>query len=246
MKNLYFLLFLLMIGTSLFAQQVVQTRTTLDETSVIRDSTGFQYPHAVWKKLMQSGNYGIKIGKRTGTDMEFIIYELSAAEKSKRMESFPKPRETNNFKTGTKLSNFRFTDLKGNRYNLKELTGKVVVLNFWFINCGPCRQEIPDLNKLVLKYKDNPDVIFLAIALDSRADVKEFLKKTPFLYNITENGSYLTESYGVQGYPTHVVLDQEAIIKFHTAGLAMNTIYWIDKTIENTLKQPAPGGTTGN
>ena len=235
-----------MIGTSVLAQQVVQTRKTLDETSVVRDSTGFQYPHAVWKKLMQSGNYGIKLGKRTSTDMEFIIYELSAAERTKRMESYPRPRETDNFKTGSKLSNFRFTDLQGNRYNLKELNGKVVVLNFWFINCGPCRQEIPDLNKLVLKYKENPNVLFLAVALDSRADVKEFLKKTPFLYNITENGSYLTQSYGVKGYPTHVVLDQNAIIKFHTAGLALNTIYWIEKSIESTLKQPEAGSVVGN
>ena len=234
-----------MIGTSVLAQQVVQTRKTLDETSVVRDSTGFQYPHAVWKKLMQSGNYGIKLGKRTSTDMEFIIYELSAAERTKRMESYPRPRETDNFKTGSKLSNFRFTDLQGNRYNLKELNGKVVVLNFWFINCGPCRQEIPDLNKLVLKYKENPNVLFLAVALDSRADVKEFLKKTPFLYNITENGRYLTQSYGVKGYPTHVVLDQNAIIKFHTAGLAINTIYWIDKTIESALTQTGTAGVTG-
>ena len=246
MNKLYLLIFLLITGTSVFAQQVVQTRTTLDETSVVRDSTGFQYPHAVWKKLMQSGNYGIKTGKRTTSNIEFTIYELSAAERAKRMESYPRPRETTNFKTGSKLSNFRFTDLKGNRYNLKELTGKVVVLNFWFINCGPCRQEIPDLNKLVLKYKDNPNVLFLAVALDSRADVKDFLKQTPFLYNITENGSYLTESYGVRSYPTHVVLDQNAIIKFHTAGLALNTIYWIEKTIENTLKQPEAASVVGN
>ena len=245
MKKLYFLLLLLIIGTSVLGQQRTETRTTLDETSIVRDSTGFQYPHAVWKKLMQSGNYGIKIGKRTSTDMEFLIFELSAAERTKRMESYPLPRETTNFKTGNKLPNFRFTDLKGTRYNLKELTGKVIVLNFWFINCGPCRQEIPDLNKLVLKYKDNPNVVFLAVALDSRADVKEFLKKTPFLYNIKENGSYLTESYGVKGYPTHVVLDQNAIIKFHTAGLAINTIYWIDKTIEGALNQPEAAGAVG-
>lgn len=233
------------MGTSALGQQVTTRKITLDESSVVKDSTGFQYPHGVWKKLIQSGNYGIKAGKRSSTDMEFLIYELSAEERTKRMESYPRPRETTNFKTGSKLPNFRFTDLKGNRYNLKELTGKVVVLNFWFINCGPCRQEIPDLNKMVLKYKDNPNVVFLAVALDSRADVKEFLKKTPFLYNITENGSYLTQSYGVQGYPTHVVLDQNAIIKFHTAGLAINTIYWIDKTIENALSQSDTAGAAG-
>ncbi|NEU07656.1 TlpA family protein disulfide reductase [Flavihumibacter sp. R14] len=246
MRKLYFFLFLLLIGASAVAQQRVQVTTTLDANSVVKDSTGFQYPHAIWAKLMQTGSYGIRVAKGTDSNIEFLIYELSAAERSRRMETYPKPRETTNFKTGSKLPNFRFTDLEGNRYNLKELAGKVVVLNFWFINCGPCRIEIPDLNKMVLKFKDNPNVVFLAVALDSHADVKEFLKGTPFLYNITENGAYLTKFYGVNSYPTHVVVDQNAIIQFHTTGLALNTVYWIDKTIEVALKQSDRGKVEGD
>lgn len=238
MKILY-VIFLLCLGLDSAAQQRVTIKTTLDESSVVKDSSGFQYPYAIWQKLMQSGNYGIRsAGNKPAT--EFLLFTLSDAEKAKRMEALPKPRETDVFKTGTKPGNFRFTDLDGNKFNLKELGGKVVVLNFWFINCGPCRKEIPDLNRLVLKYKDNPDVVFLAIGLDSRSEIKDFIKKSPFLYHLTENGRYLAQAYGVTGYPTHVVLDQSSKVAFHTSGLAYNTVYWIDKSIALALQKPVP------
>ncbi|MGK0324190.1 MAG: thiol-disulfide isomerase/thioredoxin, partial [Psychroserpens sp.] len=58
-------------------------------------------------------------------------------------------------------------DIEGNSHTLESLKGKVVVINFWFINCKPCVAEIPDLNKLKAKF-NNKDAVFVAIALDSK------------------------------------------------------------------------------
>ena len=165
-----------------------------------------------------------------------MIYELASSETATRIESLPKPIETTSFKTGNELSNFKITDIEGKKFNLKELAGKVVILNFWFINCAPCRMEIPELNKMVSKYKNNPNVVFLAVSLDFKSEIRDFLKKSPFLYNIMDNGEWLAKSYNVNSYPTHVVIDQSAKILFHSTGLAQNTIYWIDKSIEEALK----------
>lgn len=235
MNKLYFILFLL-FGFNSVAQQPVIVRPNLNETSVVKDSTGFQYPYVIWHKLWQSGSHAIRSMQINEGAPEFLIYELSESDKIKRAESLPKPLETTFFRTGNKLSNFKFTDIEGNKFNLKELAGKVVVLNFWFVNCPPCRMEIPELNKMVLKYKDNPDVLFLAVGLDENYEIKDFIKKTPFLYKITGNGKWLAQSYGVKSYPTHVVLDQSAKILFHSTGLALNTVYWIDKSIKGALK----------
>lgn len=58
------------------------------------------------------------------------------------------------------LPNFNFTDLNGHIYNKESCKGKIVVLNFWFINGAPFAAEIPLLNQLVELYKNRNDIIF--------------------------------------------------------------------------------------
>lgn len=104
---------------------------------------------------------------------------------------------------------FKFTALDGRQFDLAELRGKVVVLNFWFVACGPCRSEIPDLNKLVAEFKDK-NVVFLAPALDKPEELREFLKEIPFNYQIIPHaGDFAMGQMGISAYPTHVIIDQE-------------------------------------
>jgi len=96
--------------------------------------------------------------------------------------------------------------------------------------------EIPELNQLYAKYKDNKDVIFLAIALDDKYDLKKFLQTNPFNYNIVADGKYYSDKYDVHSFPTHLIVGKDGLVKFHTTGLASNTVYWVEKTISEQLK----------
>ncbi|WP_316829415.1 TlpA disulfide reductase family protein [Pedobacter aquatilis] len=215
---------------------VPQQRPTLDEKSVVRGEDGLVYPYNVWRKLMQSGKYGVK-SRQTKTDdgqQEWMIYELTAEQRKAMMDRMPKPRQSDSFIAGEKFNGFKTSDMNGNKFDLKNPTGKVIVLNFWFINCPPCKAEIPELNELTEAYKDQ-DVIFLAIALDEKYLLKDFLKTLPFKYNIVDNGRFIADKYKVKGYPTHVVIDKTGTIKFSTLGLASNTIGWIKKSIDESL-----------
>jgi peroxiredoxin len=135
------------------------------------------------------------------------------------------------------MGSFKTRDINGNKIDLKALEGKIVVLNFWFVNCSPCRMEIPDLNKMVDSFKTNNKIVFIAIALDDRSILKSFLEKTPFNYNIIDGGKFIADKYGIRSYPTHVVIDTEGKVYFHTSGLSTNTVYWLSKTIKELLSK---------
>ena len=139
----------------------------------------------------------------------------------------------NNF-TAKPATPFSVKDIEGNEYSLNSLKGKVIVMNFWFIGCKPCQQEIPELNELVEKYHGK-EVVFLGFALDKKSRLQTFLKKKPFNYNIIP-GSKLDSSYEVYGYPTHVVINQNSEIVWRTSGLSPITVSMLDNTIESLIK----------
>lgn len=111
---------------------------------------------------------------------------------------------------------------------------KITVINFWFIECKPCKMEIPDLNKLVEKYKGY-DVEFLAIALNKPDQLKDFLKKTDFNYTVLSIEEQQTIELGIQGYPTHLILNRQGQVVYKSIGLEPGSIDKLDKAIEGQL-----------
>ncbi|WP_316784461.1 TlpA disulfide reductase family protein [Pedobacter frigiditerrae] len=239
MKKYLFILSLF-FAVNAHAQITTRTTTKLDQNTVVKDSSGTVLPYAIWQKLMETGEYNLR---RPQGSEEFVAYKMNDVEKARAAErkkaamlNMPKPRQAASLKEGEKFNGDKFTDINGNKYDLKTAVDKIYVINFWFINCPPCKQEIPELNKVVEKYKDNKDVVFIAVALDSKSELKEFLKTTAFNYNIVDDGRYYSQKYEIDGYPTHVIVGKDSLIKFSTIGLTGNTVYWIEKTIGEQLK----------
>jgi peroxiredoxin len=224
-----FLLFLFIPGTICFAQ--APKKAVFTEKTIVKDSSGIVYPYNIWKSLLSTGTYILKAEKPQDENTDYLIVRLTEEQLQKKIAGMPRPPETKVFRTGSGIGSFSAKDINGNKYKLKDLKGKIVVLNFWFINCGPCRTEIPELNKLTEDYKDS-SIVFLGIALDAKADLERFLAKIPFTYNIIDDGRYIASQYNVTAYPTHVILDKEGKVYFHTQGLGTATIHWIRKSID--------------
>ncbi|MBE7169361.1 MAG: TlpA family protein disulfide reductase [Williamsia sp.] len=234
-RSFYLLLCSLLICTLNLQAQNSPIKVT--EASTVKDSSGVVYPFIIWRALLMNSEYIIQPIDPQDQNTAFLLVKLSEEQKNKRLERMLKPRESTFFKTGKEFSLFKTSDIDHNKINLKEEKGKIIVLNFWFIDCPPCRMEIPALNELVEAYKGNDSVRFIAIALDVKPDLKYFLKSTPFNYTIVDDGRYLATRYGVRAFPTHVIIDQQGKIYFHTVGLAMNTAYWLKKSIDELLRQ---------
>ncbi len=112
-----------------------------------------------------------------------------------------------------KAQNFILKDLDGNDVGLEDHRGKIILINFWATWCLPCRVEMPSMEKLYTRYK-NDDFTILAIDLQEDADsVKAFKEqyKLNFPILLDSDGS-VGEFYGVFSIPTTYLVDREGYI----------------------------------
>jgi thiol-disulfide isomerase/thioredoxin len=202
------------------------------KTSKFKDSKGKEYNYNEAQLAMMGGEYGVIPADTKDASRGFLLVELSKEEQLKRAQEAPKPMETTMFKTGKKFDAFSAYDMNGKLFDTKLLKGKVMVINFWFTTCPPCKQERPYLNKIVDDYKSDSNVVFIAIALDPKPQLETYLKDNEFKYSVIPDGKKLADSYDINGFPTQVIVDKEGKIAFHTLSYYYVTDYWMRKTID--------------
>ncbi|WP_140937882.1 TlpA family protein disulfide reductase [Sphingobacterium lumbrici] len=131
---------------------------------------------------------------------------------------------------------FSVVDVDGMPYDLSQLKGKVVVLNFWFIGCAPCKREMPELNKLVEKYEAK-DVVFLAFEVNNypATKLKAIMSKSFHYTLVPSKRSDVAKVYEVKTYPTSYVIDQSGVIRFGLAGYNPFKLPELDEAIEKLL-----------
>ena len=121
-------------------------------------------------------------------------------------------------RTGEPVPPYDFTDTRGNKINTTNTAGKVVVLNFWFATCKPCIEELPDLNQVYTEYAANPDVLFAAVTFESSERTETFLKKFEFRYPLVTDAQSVIKQFGVNGYPTNLVIGRDGKISSFVVG----------------------------
>jgi len=207
-------------------------KVQITEQTPVIDASGSPVPYIVWRQLVATGEFKLAPAPDfSPTAPVFRVVPQTAEERAKYLARMPAPAPSPFFTTGQSLAAFKLRDLQGRKYDSKALVGKIVVLNFWFINCGPCRLEIPELNKLVHQYKQRDDVVFLAVALDDRAAIQTFVEKRPYDYALVADGRYFAERYGITSFPTNVVVDRQGNVVFH-AQYHPNMAAYLQKAIE--------------
>jgi len=112
----------------------------------------------------------------------------------------------------------------GDEVSGADLRGNVVVINFWYAACGPCRVEAPDLEKVYQDHKDN-GVSFIGINTADQADTaKSFMKTYGVTYpSIIDAGDgaakiAFAQTVPLQASPNTVVLDKEGRVAARIIG----------------------------
>ncbi len=117
---------------------------------------------------------------------------------------------------------FTLDKLEGGILDFETMRGKVVFINFWATWCAPCVAEMPSIQKLYHKYKDNEDIAFVMINIEMKPEkVNKFLKKKGFdLPVYFPNKTQIPAVYESKGIPTTFVLDKEGYIAYKKIGMA--------------------------
>jgi thiol-disulfide isomerase/thioredoxin len=112
---------------------------------------------------------------------------------------------------------FTLQDLNGNQVGLAMFKDSPVVINFWATWCGPCRMEIPHLEFLSKKYRDQGLVVLGVNNENDHQMVRDFAQ-TQISYTVLLDGNAQFIGYGVRGIPCTYYIDKDGIVRDRDVG----------------------------
>jgi thiol-disulfide isomerase/thioredoxin len=127
--------------------------------------------------------------------------------------------------------------VEGLQIQLSKLKGQVVVLNFWSTGCGPCIEEMPQLNKLVKHYAGKK-VTFISLASNNAAALKKFFVSHPFEFTTIPSAEKIQlDIFKLPGViPYTIVIDQNYTIrKMWFGGTGDETFSLYQEIIDEAL-----------
>lgn len=132
---------------------------------------------------------------------------------------------------------FTIKDLSGNEVPFEAYKGKVLFINLWATWCGPCRAEMPGIQRLSEKLKDE-EVEFVMLSVDKEAalpKVKDYLENNQFTFPVYMPLAYLPGQFQVPSIPTTFIVSKQGKIIMKEVG----TRNYDTKKMVNFLKEQA-------
>jgi peroxiredoxin len=123
---------------------------------------------------------------------------------------------------------FKVTALDGGRLSLADLKGKVVFLNLWATWCGPCKEEMPAMERVWQRYKER-GLVVVALSLDSQGAkvVKPFVHQGKYSYPIgLDPKMEVAQLYGARAVPATFIIDRSGNLH----AFALGPREWDSKT----------------
>lgn len=123
---------------------------------------------------------------------------------------------------GRRALRYDVTTLDGARVTPESLRGKVVLVNVWATWCGPCRAEMPLLERMHRRHRD-AGFVLLGLSVDGGSidAVREFARRRGVSYPIAvigPGGDHALAAGGVRGYPTSFLVGRDGVVRHEVVG----------------------------
>lgn len=118
--------------------------------------------------------------------------------------------------------------------DFSKLKGNLILLEFWFKNCGPCVQAVPSLNAIYQKYKSDQFHLFGIEFQEnfSQENLIEYVDKIRIAYPTLYKGKNIASYYGISAAPTFILIDKQGDVVYAQSGFKEEEI---TKLIEANL-----------
>jgi len=137
------------------------------------------------------------------------------------------------------------TDWSGRSFNLAQLRGQVVVIDFWASWCATCRAALPALDAISQRH---PELAVVAINIDkSRAPAEHFLTEhlpQARMLLLRDPDAAALARFGAAGMPALYVVDRDGVVQHAEAGYAVDRLSVLEAMIDNLL-HPAVATSAG-
>ena len=116
--------------------------------------------------------------------------------------------------TGERVQDFEVQLFDGGEFRLSRAYGdNVVVINFWYPSCAPCREEMPEFQEAWEELEGEP-VRFLGLfvprGFDNETIAREFVSELGLTFDFaTDHGEAIASAYGIEFYPTTWFIDRQ-------------------------------------
>lgn len=110
---------------------------------------------------------------------------------------------------------FTLKSLAGENLRLEEYRGQVVLINFWASWCGPCRQEMPLLDRLHSRYEETGFAVLGVNVEGEREPAQEIVDKTKVTFPVLiDEQQKVSEMYELEAMPSTVVVDRDGVVRY--------------------------------
>jgi thiol-disulfide isomerase/thioredoxin len=146
-------------------------------------------------------------------------FEFSPPASAKRVDSLGPEQIVFTPIVGSEAPDFTLSDAAGHAYHLRDLHGKVVVVDFWASWCAPCRASMPNLQKISEDYAKRGVIVLGLNGGEDAKTVADFAERQHYTFPLLVGGEpTVTEQYFLVGYPTVAVVDRSGRITYREEG----------------------------